>query len=278
MNRSIVNVRSGGATPISGMLHAVVLLAILLALGPVAEHIPHAVLAGILFKVGIDIVDWGYLRRIPKAPRAGVVIMLVVLGLTVFVDLVMAVAVGTIAASLLFVKRMSDWQLSNVRDGNGGHLPIDDRDRETIERLSPGLHYYHFSGPLSFGAAKGIDERLSIDAGNRVLILDLTAVAFIDTSASLGFEAVIAKVRDAGLAVLVVRPSPSVMRIFEQLGIADTIGTDNLFADRRTALMRAAYCWNGLHIIRERYGARRAGGEALARYQQAVMRDLQDWG
>ena len=79
---------------------ALVLLAIVLGLGPLASLIPHAVLAGILMKVGIDIIDWGYLKRAPRAPRAGVVIMLVVLGLTVFVDLIIAYATGMVAASL----------------------------------------------------------------------------------------------------------------------------------------------------------------------------------
>jgi SulP family sulfate permease len=237
--RTVINVRTGGETPISGMLHAIILLAVLLVLGPVAEHIPHAVLAGILFKTGIDIIDWGYLRRVFRAPHAGVIIMLVTLILTVFVDLIIAVAVGTIAASLLFVKRMSVWQLSNVRDGNSSSLPVNDDERETIERLSPRMQYYHFSGPLSFGAAKGINDRLSIDISNEVLILDLADVAFVDTSASVGFEAIIAKAQDAGLAVLVVRSGLVVMRVFERLGIAATIGTDNLFPDRRTALMQA---------------------------------------
>lgn len=97
------------------MFHAMVLLAIVLGLGPLASLIPHAVLAGIFMKVGIDIIDWGYLERVPRAPRAGVVIMLVVLVLTVFVDLIIALATGMVAASLLFVKRMSGLQMTSVR-------------------------------------------------------------------------------------------------------------------------------------------------------------------
>ena len=93
--RTVVNVRSGGRTPLSGVLHALVLLAVVLGLGGLAENIPHAVLAGILIKVGIDIIDWSYLRRLRDAPRAGMVFMLVVLLLTVFVDLITAVAVAS---------------------------------------------------------------------------------------------------------------------------------------------------------------------------------------
>src|SRR5688572_5009715 len=113
--RSVINIRTGGQTPLSGALHAVVLLAVMLGLGVYASHIPHAVLAGILLKVGFDIIDWDYIRRVPRAPKAGVVLMFGVMGLTVFVDLITAVAVGVIAASLLFVKRMADLQARSMR-------------------------------------------------------------------------------------------------------------------------------------------------------------------
>jgi SulP family sulfate permease len=85
--RTVVNVNAGGRTPISGALHAVVLLVIVLGAGPLASEIPKAVLAGILIKVGTDIIDWDYLKRIPVAPKPGVVIMFTVLIVTVTVDL-----------------------------------------------------------------------------------------------------------------------------------------------------------------------------------------------
>lgn len=97
--RTVVNVRAGGRTPISGALHAVVLLFMVLGLGSLAELIPHTVLAGILLKVGYDIIDWNYVRRLHQVPRSGVLIMLTTLVLTIFVDLVTAVSVGTIMAS-----------------------------------------------------------------------------------------------------------------------------------------------------------------------------------
>ncbi|HHI70433.1 MAG TPA: SulP family inorganic anion transporter, partial [Rhodobacteraceae bacterium] len=89
--RTVVNVRAGGRTPISGALHALILLSLVLGMGPLAEKIPHAALAGILMKVGWDIIDWSYLKRIHHAPREKVFVMFVTLGLTVFVDLITAV-------------------------------------------------------------------------------------------------------------------------------------------------------------------------------------------
>ncbi|MBT8420096.1 MAG: hypothetical protein KJO08_04455, partial [Gammaproteobacteria bacterium] len=96
---------------IAGALHAVVLLGIVLGAGVFASDIPHAVLAGILIKVGTDIIDWDYLKRLHHAPKAGVVMMFTVLFITVFVDLITAVAIGVIMASLVFMKRMTDLQL-----------------------------------------------------------------------------------------------------------------------------------------------------------------------
>ena len=113
--RSVANIRSGGRTPLSGMLMGLVLLATLLWLGPLAEQIPLAVLAGILLKVGVDIIDWRFLRHMFQAPRADVIIMAVVLLITVVVDLITAVGVGIVLASILFVKEMADLELANMR-------------------------------------------------------------------------------------------------------------------------------------------------------------------
>ena len=112
--RTVVNIKAGGKTPISGALHALILLAIILGAGSIASHIPKAVLAGILIKVGTDIIDWDYFKRIRHVPLSGIIKMLVVLLLTVFVDLITAVATGMVMASLLFMKEMVDLQLQNI--------------------------------------------------------------------------------------------------------------------------------------------------------------------
>jgi len=112
--RTVVNIKAGGQTPLSGALHAVILLAIVLGAGSLASNIPRAVLTGILVKVGVDIIDWDYLKRIRTPPRAGVFIMTTVFLLTVFVDLIMAVSAGMVIASMLFLKRMTDLQVQSI--------------------------------------------------------------------------------------------------------------------------------------------------------------------
>jgi len=134
--RTVVNVRAGGRTPISGTLHAIILLLMVMGLGGLAEHIPHAVLAGILLKVGFDIIDWSYLRRFRYMPHSSVLIMLTTFALTVLVDLITAVAVGTVMASLLFVKRMSDAQAASMKliGGVGDWHELTEEEAGILER------------------------------------------------------------------------------------------------------------------------------------------------
>ena len=110
--RTVVNIRTGGVTKLSGVIHALLLLAVVLVLAPLASQIPHAVLAGILVKVGYDIVDFSYLKRAHKGPRFDLVLMVMVLSLTVFVDLITAVAAGVVIAAIAYVKQVSDAQLA----------------------------------------------------------------------------------------------------------------------------------------------------------------------
>ena len=111
---TVTNIRAGGTTPVSGALRAVIVLGLLLGLGRYVEPIPHAVLAGILMKVGWDIIDWPMLRRMLRVRRAHLVVMLVTLGLTVFVDLVTAVAIGLIVAGMAHAQEMEMLELDSV--------------------------------------------------------------------------------------------------------------------------------------------------------------------
>ena len=237
--RTVVNVRAGGKTPISGAVHAMVLLAVVVGLGPLAAHIPHAVLAGILIKVGIDIVDWGYLKRVRRAPRAGVIIMLVVMGLTVFVDLIVAVAVGIVAASLLFVKRMSDLQLENVRSGSDG-LPYIPEEQAILDRHADEIMIYHISGPMNFGAGKGLTRQIAVSTDYKVLVLDLSDVTFIDTGASMAIEDVMMTATEMGLEVILIGVRARVKKTLDDLGVTRVIPDGHDFDDRLPALQFSA--------------------------------------
>ena len=151
--RTVVNIRTGGRTRISGMIHALLLLAIVLGLGPLASVIPHAVLGGILIKVGLDIIDWSYVKNAHRGPRWDLLLMLVVLGLTIFVDLITAVAVGVVLASIAFVRQVAEEQMNHLRSTHGIRHDPSARECEILEQLGEKLTVFDFNGPLSFGAA-----------------------------------------------------------------------------------------------------------------------------
>ena len=239
--RSVINIRAGGRTPLSGALHALVLLAIMLGLGAYARYIPHAVLAGILIKVGIDIIDWNYLRRVPGAPRAGVFFMFTVMGLTIFVDLITAVAAGVVMASLLFVKRMADLQLDGMHPvfANAEKSPLDETEKRALADAGGRVLLYTLSGPLSFGAASEMARKLDGDGKHEVLVLDLANVPFIDSSASLAIEGMILGARERGQHLILVGLKGPVARVLAQLGVLRTLGPRGRFRSRSRALQHA---------------------------------------
>lgn len=179
--RTVINIRSGGRTRLSGAVHSVLLLAVVLILGPIASQIPQAVLAGILVKVGWDILDLTFISQARKGPRIDLALMTLVLGLTVFVDLITAVAVGVIIAALAFVKQLADRQLDELHVTNR----IDSKaEKQLINGAEGRVVVFEFSGPLSFGAAADLSHRAAenIDELTAAMVLDFTALPYLDAS------------------------------------------------------------------------------------------------
>jgi sulfate permease, SulP family len=203
--RTVVNIRAGGKTPISGALHSMVLLAVVLGLGPLAEQIPHAVLAGILLKVGYDIIDWEHLRRLHKAPRGGMLVTLTVLFLTVVADLVLAVGVGVIMAALISANQMSKQQIKQFRlvTTPEEYPPITVKGREILRWAEGRILVLHLSGAFSYCSAKDMVRKLGVAGTNyRVVVLDLEGATMIDTSIALALEEIIKQCQDSGRVVL----------------------------------------------------------------------------
>ncbi len=201
--RTVVNIRAGGQTPISGALHALVLLAIVLGAGAVAQYIPHALLAGILIKVGTDIIDWNYLKRLRHAPKPGVLIMFTVLFSTVFVDLIFAVALGMIMASFLFMQRMASLQIDSMTAVTSPEdiKHLSDEESALLDNANGRILYFHISGPMGFAAAKGMARRLVGFDGYDALIIDLSDVPQIDFTSTRALDDIIHDARDSGREV-----------------------------------------------------------------------------
>ena len=239
--RTVINVRSGGKTPLSGALHAVVLLLIVLGFGSLVENIPLAVLAGILLKVGTDIIDWRYLKRIHRAPRAGIIIMLTTLTLTVVVDLITAVAVGMVMSSLLFVKRMADAQMQTMKLVFDP-IHVDDLEPEEadiLERAKGRIVMFHLEGPMSFGSARGIARMLASSKEQDVLIIDLSDVPFIDSSASIALEEVILDAHADKDYVIVCGLREKVNEVLTKIGVLNLIPAACNVKTRIDALRKA---------------------------------------
>ncbi len=236
--RTVVNIKAGGQTPISGALHALVLLAIVLGAGALAENIPHAVLAGILIKVGTDIIDWDYLKRLHIAPKAGVATMLVVLLVTVFVDLIIAVAIGMAMAGMIFMNRMVNLQLksiSAIREVDQD-TPLDEEEAAILAEAKGRILLFHLGGPMSFGAAKGMARQLAQYDEYDVLILDLTDMPQIDFTATRALFDMVHDAHSRGRQVFLVGCRKQVCSMMEQHGVTSQVPDDHLVGERMDAL------------------------------------------
>ena len=191
---TVVNIRAGGRTQVSGVLRAAILLGLVLGLGKYVETIPHAVLAGILMKVGWDIIDWRFLTRILRVQREHLLVMLITLGLTVFLDLVTAVAIGLIAAGMASARQLERLELDSVVS-----VPLLDRsflanqeDKDETDAFSARVGLVALRGRFSVASSNKLINGLSVDIrDHEVVILDFSDTVYMDDSAALVVEQMI---------------------------------------------------------------------------------------
>lgn len=240
--RTVINVQSGGKTPLSGMIHASILALIVWKASPLTAPIPHAVLAGILIKVGIDIIDWGFLKRAHQLSMKGAGLMYLVLGLTVFVDLITAVAVGAFVANLLTIKNLTDLQVKDMKAVT--HVEDEDdwlspEERSLLRAATGRILMFHLSGPMSFGAAKAISQQLSIVENYEVLILDLSNVPRLGITALLAIETMLKDAIEQKREVFLVGASGQVERRLQRLDILRQLPPTRKVRERLAALQES---------------------------------------
>ena len=191
---TVVNIRAGGRTQVSGVLRAAILLALVLGLGKYVEVIPHAVLAGILMKVGWDIIDWRFITRIHRVQREHLLVMVITMGLTVFVDLVTAVVVGLIAAGMAYSRQLERLELDNVVS-----VPLSDQtflmieeDGDDVDEFSARVGLVALRGSFSVASSVKLINAISLDIQeHEIVILDFSGTVSIDDSAALVVEQMI---------------------------------------------------------------------------------------
>jgi SulP family sulfate permease len=248
--RTATNIRTGGRTPVAGMMHAITLLLILLFVGKWAAMVPLAALAAILVVVSYHMSEWRSFASLLRAPRSDLVVLLLTFILTIFVDLTVAVQVGIVVASLLFMKRMSDIThvegiTTELRDG------AEDPDEITMVRkkkkfvagleIPPGIEVYQVNGPFFFGAADKLNETMAeIAKPPKVLILRMKHVPAIDATGIHALEQMAKKCRHQGTALILTEIQMQPLRAIVRAGKLEVFGgRHNLAKDLHIALDRA---------------------------------------
>lgn len=233
--RTVVNVKSGGRTQLSGITHALFLLAILLGVGSLVKYVPLSVLAGILITVGWGIIDFKGFRDITKIPKADAFVLIVVFITTVFVDLLTAVGIGMVIACVLFMKRAGD-----LVEGSYSSAEITNFDKESPwldengipEEIKHKIYIQRLNGPIFFGSITRFQEVMH-DIPNNVetVVIRMRLVSFMDQSGLYAMETAIKDLKNRGIEVLMTIIQPQPMYMLKAMNcIPDLVPEENVFS------------------------------------------------
>ncbi|MGD2021254.1 MAG: SulP family inorganic anion transporter [Thiohalocapsa sp.] len=243
---TVVNIQTGARTALSGLTRALILAVVVFGASAMVEPIPKAVLAGIAIKVGIDIIDWGFLRRAHRVSMRGALIMYGVIVMTVFVDLITAVGIGLFVANVLTIRRLADLQSEGVKLlGLPGQEPgaqctdATDEEKKILGDPSNGVAMLCLSGPLIFGAAKAITRQQHEIAEAKSLVVDLTEVPHLGVTTSLAIEGAVRDAAAHGCHVYFAGLQSQPRKRLLSLRLERVVPTDNWIDNRADALKRA---------------------------------------
>ena len=238
--RTATNIRNGAVSPISGLVHAVVLLLIMLVLGKYAEMIPMAALAAVLFQVAFNMCGYRSFIKMFKAPKSDVIVMLVAFFLTVVIDLTVAIEVGVLLAAVLFIKRMSD--VSEMETVTSA-LKEDDEEaaRNELSRQVPkGVVVYELAGSLFFGAVDKFKDTLArISDKPKILILRMRSVSSIDAAGIQMIEDLLNRCNREGTRLLLSGVHAQPVVALTRAGVLKQLGEENALGNIDAALNRA---------------------------------------
>lgn len=233
--RTATNIRNGGNSPVAGIVHALTLILIILFLAPLASSVPLASLAAILFVVAYNMSEIKHFTHMLRhAPRADVAILLITFGLTVFTDLVVAVNIGVILATLQFLRRMAG--SVEVQEVSGKELDME-LAYENLMPLPSGVLVYAIDGPFFFGAVENFEQTLiHTHSDPRILIIRLRRVPFMDITGLQTLNEAIVNLKARGIRVILCEANVRVRQKLSNVGILSTIGPDNYFDDFAAAI------------------------------------------
>jgi len=241
---TVVNIQAGARTALSGLIRAGILLVVVLWAGGLTATIPLAVLAAIALKVGIDIIDWGFLKRAHRISGKGAFITYSVIALTVFVDLIAAVGIGLFVANIMTVTRLSRMQSDDVKavtNPQDTDLALTPDERKILSAASGRVLLLHLRGSMNFGASRVISRKNSEVEGIETLIVDVTDVVYLGVSAALAIEEAVLDMINAGRSVYIVAAPGQPRQRLEDVGILQRIPRQNVVEKRLAALKYSVY-------------------------------------
>lgn len=258
---TVVSIQAGARTALSGLVRAGILLVVVLWAADLTAVIPLAVLAGIALKVGIDIIDWKFLKRAHLISGKGALITYGVIMLTVSVDLIAAVGIGLFVANIMTITRLSDLQKDDVKvvtDPDASPLDLSEQEKQLL-RLSAGkVLLLYLRGTMIFGTSRAISRTNSRIDGRDALIVDINDVKHLGVSAALSLEEAILDMTNTGRSVYIVAGEGQPLGRLENMGLLKHIRPENIVHERIQAL-------RGLTRDRSRtLPAARSGGIAAA--------------
>ncbi|WP_137169813.1 SulP family inorganic anion transporter [Marinomonas sp. FW-1] len=238
---TVVNIQSGGKSPLAGITRALILLLVVLGASDLISPIPMAVLAGIALYVGINILDWSFLKRAHKVALSPTIIMYGVMALTVFVDLMVAVGIGVFIANIMTIEKLSRLQSGNVKaiSDADDDIPLSDEEKALLDQADGKVLLFYLSGPMIFGASKAIAKHHNRIHNYKAVVLDLSAVPMMDLTIGLALENAIKDAIEADCAVYIYSPNGQTTERLEKLGVLSRL-PNNAFCDsRKSALVQA---------------------------------------
>ncbi len=224
--RTAANVRNGGRTPIAGITHCITLTIILLVLMPLAALIPMTTLAAVLLVVAANMADWSSFFRLCKsAPKSDIIVLVITFFLTVFFDLVVAIEIGVVLASLLFMKRMAEtadikaWKYTDSPDITPG-------EAEKLREIPHSISVFEICGPMFFAAA---DQLLGINSDHRTkaVVIRMRSVPAIDASAMKCLHELAERARKKNIHLIFSHVNEQPMKVMKKDGFFELIGKEN---------------------------------------------------
>ena len=243
--RTMASINNGGKSPVTGLVHAVVLLLIYLFLMPYAVYIPLSCLAAILVQVAYNMSEWKTFKYLLRGDKSDVAVLLITFFLTVIVDLTVAIEVGVLLAIVLFVRRVMETSQINIMQDHTV-AATEDPDKAAMENtdrlaIPDGVEVYEIDGPFFFGLASRFEELEQMKSKNaKVRIIRMRKVPFIDSTGVNNLKSLCERTRKRGVTVILSGVTEKVQATLEKFGVDKQIGEENIFPHIVPALKRAA--------------------------------------